>query len=118
MNQREVVVKTLLSIEEREDGRVFAARLRELGLTAYGHDTSEAKSNVKRLFNKLINEYRKLGLLEERLNGIGVEWFWRDQYQNLEGEGEETAKPATPPKPAERPGQFRLAETQTMTMAA
>lgn len=115
---REVVVKTVLSIEERGDGLVFAARLKELGLTAYGRTPSEAKSKVKRNFNRLIAEFRKRGILEARLNGVGVEWGWRDEYASQGIEVEETAPGA---ERAEAPAgmEFRpMTMTSTMAMAA
>jgi len=88
---REVVVKTVLFIEERGDGKVFAARLKELGLTAYGQTPAEAKSKVKRQFRALIAEYRKRGILQRRLDGVGVEWGWRGEYAPQGVAVEETA---------------------------
>ena len=114
MDAREVVVKTALSIEERGDGRVFAARLKELGLTAYGQSPAEAKSKVKRQFNTLINEYRKLGLLEQRLNRVGVEWRWRDEYSDENAPIEETA----PDSPVVRESGMEFRPMNTTTAMA
>ena len=114
---KEVVVKTVLSIEERGDGEVFAARLKELGLTAYGRTPSEAKSKVKGRFHAFIAECRKRGVLEARLDRVGVEWGWRGEYAPPEGvEVEETAPGA---ERAEAPADMEFRPmTSTTAMAA
>ena len=51
----------------------------------------EAEQSVKELFNNLISEYRRLGVLEERLtNHFKVAWWPADQYDG-DLEVEETA---------------------------
>lgn len=80
-NSRTVVVVTrvtMIKLERRED--VFAARFKSLGLTAYGHTTSEAMRNLKKMFNRFIHLHRNAGTLEARLEQAGVEWSWADEY--------------------------------------
>ena len=74
-----IIVATTLSREFR--GLTCVAHLRPLGLTAYGENTYEAEVNVKALFNRFINEYRRLGVLEARLtNHFQVSWWPEDKY--------------------------------------
>ncbi len=82
MEEREVVVTTVLSFEPRHDGKIRAARLKDIGLTAYGKSDAEAEDKVKRQFARLVSEYRQLGLLEQRLNEVGVTWCWRNEYKD------------------------------------
>ena len=54
MNDNRMVVvvtrATTVRLESHDD--VFAARFKKLGLTAYGHNKTEAMSNLKKLFNR------------------------------------------------------------------
>ena len=77
---RMVVVCVGLEMMYRNDQRMVVARLRPLGLTAYGRTEKEASQAVKRLFSKMINRYRSEGVLPDRLRKIGVEWYWEDEY--------------------------------------
>ncbi len=79
---KKVVVKTTLTIESRQGGLMFAARLKGLGLTGYGRTHDEAKESVKALFKQWVDGYRQLGVLAERLDCIGAEWCWYDEYQD------------------------------------
>ena len=58
----------------------MAARLRKLGLTAYGSTEAEAVLACKKLFNKFVHTYRARGEIEKRLDQVGVEWHWADEY--------------------------------------
>ena len=79
---RKVVVMVSIKVAKRSDEKMFAARIPELGLTAYGRNEEMARESVKVQFNRFINKYRELGLdlLEKRLNQVGVEWYWEDKY--------------------------------------
>ena len=79
---RKVVVLVSIKIAKRSDGEMFAARIPELGLTAYGRTEEEARQAVKSQFNRFINKYRELGaeLLEKRLKQVNATWYWEDQY--------------------------------------
>ncbi|MYA49728.1 MAG: hypothetical protein F4185_00660 [Chloroflexi bacterium] len=84
-----IVVATTLTKEYRGD--VCVAQIPQLGLTGYGKTMDEAEQSVKELFNDLISEYRRLGVLEDRLtNHFKVAWWPADQYDG-DLEVEETA---------------------------
>lgn len=78
--ERLVVVLTPMSVFHHTEREIVAARLETLGLTAYGQDESEAIRACKELFNKFVHSYRDRGEIEERLNQVGVEWYWADEY--------------------------------------
>lgn len=81
-DNRKVVVLVSIKTSTRTDGKMFAAHLPELGLTAYGRTEEDAKCAVRALFASFIDQYRSLGLLEKRLNQIGAKWYWEDEYPN------------------------------------
>lgn len=118
-----VVVRTSLSIESLKNGSVYAAHLNGMGLTAYGRAPSEAREAVKRLFKVWVDGYRKLGVLEARLDRIGADWR---PYEDYRGDVpvEDVAPSVTPPsaKPARRsvgtPQETAWAEDQPVAMAA
>ena len=76
-----VVVQTSLSIERLKGGAMYAAHLNGLGLTAYGRAPSEARAAVKGLFKTWVDGYRRLGVLEKRLDRVGADWRWCDDYK-------------------------------------
>ena len=75
-----IVVKTTLSFESHKNGRMVAAHLENLGLTAYGYTSEEARDSVKGLFHTWISWLRRLDILEERLGEMRVEWWEFDDY--------------------------------------
>lgn len=81
MPSGKVVVRTSLSIESLKNGEVYAAHLNGMGLTGYGRAPSEAREAVKRLFKVWVDGYRKLGVLEARLDRIGADWRQYEDYQ-------------------------------------
>ncbi|MCY4448990.1 MAG: hypothetical protein OXE02_09150 [Chloroflexi bacterium] len=84
-----IIVATTLTKEYRGD--VCVAQIPELGLTGYGKTMDEAEQSVKELFNNLISEYRRQGVLEDRLtNHFKVSWWPAEQYDG-DLEVEETA---------------------------
>ena len=84
-NGDRIVVETVITIERYENWSMVAARLRALGLTAYGHTKEEARDAVKHLFYEFINMHRSAGDLEEHLRAIGVtpepEATYKGQYE-------------------------------------
>ncbi len=60
---------------------MHAARILELGLTAYGSTTDEALQKVKRMYASAVRAHRELGTLVEWLNLSGLEWHWEDNYK-------------------------------------
>ena len=102
MNDNRMVVvvtrATTVRLESHDD--VFAARFKKLGLTAYGHNKTEAMSNLKKLFNRFIHLHRDGGTLEARLEQAGVEWSWADEYTgNYEDTNQEKHAPAEQSSP-------------------
>ena len=75
-----VIVVTPLSVHKHITRDLFAARLEELGLTAYATSESVAVDRVKRMFNRFVVAYRQDGLLEEKLNHVDAEWYWKSDY--------------------------------------
>jgi hypothetical protein len=59
----------------------FAARIRELGLSAYGPTHEEAKSKVKQMFAVYVAAHRKEGTLQKRLERSGLTWWWIKDYE-------------------------------------
>ena len=92
-----IIVAATLRRERRTDG--CAAHLIPLGLTAYGQTMEEAERSLKDLFNRFVNEYRRLGVLGERLtNHFHVDWWPADQYDG-DLEVEDTT-PGIMPRPS------------------
>ena len=79
--RRTVVVTTNLSIQRRSDGKMFAAHLDGLGLTAYGYTAEDARESVVQSFKQWVGLHRDEGILERRLNQLGVLWQWLDSYE-------------------------------------
>ncbi len=80
-----VVVRVSLSVRKHRERQMYAARLAELELTAYGRMPEDAVQAVKMLFRKFVDENRRLGVLEERLNQVGVTWAPFDEYHADDG---------------------------------
>lgn len=59
---------------------IYATRVRELGLTAYG-DTQEASAQkVRQMFVAFVKAHRKRGTLKKCLEESGLEWCWASEY--------------------------------------
>ena len=75
----------------------YAARIRPLGLTAYGYSLQSAAFKVKRMLVSMVNAHRARGDVEEWLNSSGVEWSWLDEYDGavrVEGVDAAVKRPA------------------------
>ena len=77
---RRVVVTVEEELSRHEASGTVAARYDALGLTAYGTTEDEAAAELRRLFGRDVDYYREKGLLERRLDLLGVEWCWADEY--------------------------------------
>lgn len=77
---RKVVVVVSPDFLHNEATGVYAARIRPLGLTAYGYTLDAAAAKVKRMFASMVNAHRAKGDVEEWLNSSSVEWHWLDEY--------------------------------------
>ncbi len=74
-----IVIVPVTAVKHKERG-VFAVRMRDLGLTAYGHTHNEAWAQLASLFNRFINEHRRREQLARKLNQSGLTWYWEDEY--------------------------------------
>lgn len=52
----------------------YAARIKELGLTAYGSSRDEAHARLRRMLGEYIEAHRSRGTLKERLDRSGLKW--------------------------------------------
>ena len=77
-----VILPRPMQIGKRKFEGVYTARLRELGLTAYGRTEQEAKVAVNKLFNEFVEEHQTRGNLETLLNRLPINWYWEDDYSD------------------------------------
>ena len=78
MEDKTIAVLTPMTLYNHKSGKIVAARLEELGLTAYGHTREEAITACENLFDKFTLAYKNRGSLIDRLNEVGVAWHWVD----------------------------------------
>ena len=95
MTDRRVVVVVVEDLYDHQGTGQVAARYEVLGLTAYGQTKEEASAALKKLFNQDVNYYRGKGLLEERLELLGIEWYWENEYPTDRLPYEDTAELST-----------------------
>ena len=107
-----VVVVLDLKFYEKATPTSVAARFENLGLTAYGSDREEAESNLRRLFDQLINYYRNRGRLEQYLNRRGVEWAPEQDYA---GDYDYAVPPNDPPPPTQHKSMMTLGRREAIT---
>jgi len=79
MGGRVVVVVTPLLLTNAKTG-MHAARILELGLTAYGQTAEEALRKVKRMFAASVKAHRELGTLADWLNRSELKWSSVEDY--------------------------------------
>ncbi len=79
MEGRVVVVVTPQLLANAQTG-MHAARILELGLTAYGKTADEAVRKVKRMCGASVRAHRAAGTLVDWLNRSGLEWSWLEKY--------------------------------------
>ena len=77
---RKVVVVVAPDFLHNEATGAYAARIRQIGLTAYGDTLDAASAKIKRMFASMVNAHRAKGDVEEWLNSSGIEWHWLDEY--------------------------------------
>lgn len=58
----------------------FAARIKPLGITAYGDTEDAASRRAKTMFADAAQAHRMRGDLAEWLDKSGLEWSWLDEY--------------------------------------
>ena len=79
-DERTVVVICPVARAYNRRGELHAARFAALGLTSFGDTPTQAEQRLKKLFKTFIHTHRELGVLEQTLNELGVEWYWEDEY--------------------------------------
>ena len=80
MDNRKIVVITDLTIQKRKDGKMFAAHMDVLGLTAYGRTAESARENLTQCYSRWVHLHREAGILPKRLNELEAKWQWLDEY--------------------------------------
>lgn len=79
-DERTVVVICPVARAYNKKGELHAARFAALGLSSFGDTPAQAEQRLKKLFKTFIHTHRELGLLEQTLDELGVEWYWEDEY--------------------------------------
>ncbi|MFC1919688.1 hypothetical protein ACFLWX_02725 [Chloroflexota bacterium] len=72
--------------------RIHVARVRELGLTAYGKSQHEADNKLKSMVDAYVKAHSDRGALEECLNESGLKWYWKEDLPNWKGFEQPTKK--------------------------
>ena len=93
---RKVVVIVSPDFLHNEHTDTYAARIRQLGLTAYGDTNDAASDKIKRMFASMVNAHRLKGDIEEWLSSSNLEWHWLDEY---DGDIKVEDVQARPPQP-------------------
>ncbi|PKB71445.1 MAG: hypothetical protein BZY87_05505 [SAR202 cluster bacterium Io17-Chloro-G6] len=78
--ERKVVVVGSISVWQRDQGKMFAARFEPLKLTSYGRTKDEAERAVREQFKRFVHANREIGVLEKLLDKVEAEWYWEDEY--------------------------------------
>ena len=86
MNKKEgkVVVYCSMEYRTRRDGQMFAARIRQLGLTGYGRTVEQAEEAVEELFVGMVESHRDERLLAKHLDDLEVRWMWHEECSQAE----------------------------------
>lgn len=79
-DERTVVVICPVARAYNEKGELHAARFAALGLSSFGDTPAQAEQRLKKLFKTFVHTHRELGVLEQTLDELGVEWYWEDEY--------------------------------------
>lgn len=80
-HEGKVVVNIAPEYLHNEEEGIHAARIRPLGITAYGRSEEDTAEKIKRMFAAAVNAHRANGTLEAWLNQSGLEWNWFDRYE-------------------------------------
>ena len=82
--ERRVVVFAHLEHKNTKDNKIFVARIRALGLTAYGDSREKAMHQLRKLFSTYVDLHRKEGTLVQRLYETNVRWCYEEDYDGNE----------------------------------
>ena len=61
-----------------DEPTIYAARFRNLGLTAYGDSSEEAEHNLQVSLETFANKLFRKGILEQRFALLNIRWYWED----------------------------------------
>ena len=79
---RVVVLVTPDNLRESRTG-IHAARVPQLGLTAYGDSVDEALRKLKRMYASAVEAHRQCGTLTKWLDDSGLTWCHEHEYTGL-----------------------------------
>ena len=71
-----VIVNVTISLTRYTRTGEYAARIRPLGLTAYGMGEDQAIERCKDMFTQFVEAYRRRGKLGFVLQNSGLKWDW------------------------------------------
>ena len=80
-NEKVAVEVHLQLLANSKKPNFHAARLRELGLTAYGCSKDEAQARLRRMLGEFIEAHRRRGTLKERFDRSGLKWCALADYK-------------------------------------
>jgi hypothetical protein len=101
-----VVVKFTPMVLEHRSKRLFVARVKEIGLSAYGKTREDALTNLRDLFLRFVTDHRKAGTLSSVLEKSGLKWSWfkdhpkGEAYEDLTQKGVAFARTSKIPQAA------------------
>jgi hypothetical protein len=75
-----VVVSVHPRLYQHKTLGTWAARIPELGLTAYGDSQEHASAKLRRMFAAAVKARRARSLLSDWLSRSGLEWYWAVDY--------------------------------------
>lgn len=73
-----VVVPEKLSLDSP---KLYASRIKALGLTAYGDTDKQSWDRLKQMFGVFVRTHRRVGDLEKLLNASGLDWCYESAYK-------------------------------------
>ena len=78
------LILEVIHTSNEEVDKIYAARYRNLGLTAYGASEEEARKNLSIFTNKFATALHRDGTLASRLSIGGVRSYWEEPGQGWE----------------------------------
>jgi hypothetical protein len=60
--------------------KVYATRIRALGVTAYGNSKEDSTKKANQMFAAFVALHRKYGTLQETLDQSKMNWCWENDY--------------------------------------
>ena len=79
--QDRVVVMVAAQMFHNFETGTSSARVKPMGVTAYGDTQDEAYHKVKRMVASVVRAHRTCGDLGKWLDTSGVKWWWESDYE-------------------------------------